>query len=269
MDKKIDILNQDWDILVILDACRYDLFGEVYKEFFNQGKLRKAISPATWTIEWFNKIFDGEYYDDIIYISSNVFLNSKKKMTHTSKGDTRSFFGKNHFFKVIDVWDWGWNKRTKTIHPRKINAGFIKYYLKYPKKRFILHYIQPHQPYLTLPKEEISNKQSKVKSSLLRQIGNSYLPEEINWKIKKILNISPSEIEKIYREKGWNGIKEIYKNEIRLVLNHVKILTDSISANFLITADHGERLGEHLFRNRHGGKRDKEVIEVPWFELKK
>ena len=273
-DKKIDILQEDWDILIVLDACRYDMFKEVYRDIFDEGQLKKAISPATWTIEWLNKVFREHYHDDITYVSSNVFINSKTSISHKSKGETRSFNGKQHFHKIIDVWDWGWDKKSGTVHPKNVNKGFINSYLRNPEKRFILHYTQPHQPFITVMKKEKNDipeqhKTNNRKFNFIISLIRKYLPEEVTWKIKKILGLPPSDIERIYHKNGWNGIKNVYKNEIRLVLEHVKMLTDSISANFLITADHGERLGEHLFRDRHGGKRDKVVIEVPWFKVYK
>ena len=270
--KEIDIIKEDWAFLFILDACRYDMFKEVYKEIFGMEEtLKKAISPATWTMEWLNKIFGEKYHDDIIYISGNVFVNSKRKMCYKENGK-RCFDAKRHFFKVVDVWNFGWSNNLNTVHPVEINKAFHKYYLKYPNKRFILHYVQPHQPFITIKKNEKDSfdKKKRKNSTPFRCVIRKYLPEEISWKIKKMLDFPVgSDVEKIYREKGWEGIKEIYKNEIRLVLNHVKMLTDSVTENFVITSDHGERLGEYLFNSRHGGRRDKEVIEVPWFEVRK
>lgn len=74
--------------------------------------------------------------------------------------------------------------------------------------------------------------------------------------------------EKIFRERGFDGLKEIYRNEIRFVLEYVKMLTDALDLKFVITSDHGERLGEHWWHTSHGpGPRHKEVIEVPWLEV--
>jgi len=59
------------------------------------------------------------------------------------------FDAKKHFYKVVDVWDFGWDERIGTVSPREINRAALKYYLKYPGKRFIIHYLQPHAPYLS------------------------------------------------------------------------------------------------------------------------
>jgi len=89
------------------------------------------------------------------------------------------------------------------------------------------------------------------------------------WKLKKFLDMPTEAVdEKAYRESGWDGVKEIYKNEIRFALKHIKNLTDYLNLKFVITSDHGERLGEHWWHMKHGpGPRHKEVIEIPYLEV--
>jgi hypothetical protein len=46
----------EWDILIILDACRYDYFERtVYK--YLKGHLRKVIGPDSHTLPWAKKTF--------------------------------------------------------------------------------------------------------------------------------------------------------------------------------------------------------------------
>ena len=107
------------EFLVILDACRYDYFKEVYREYFDNNNLKKAISPARSTPEWLDKTFDT-YYDDIIYISGNPWINS------IVIDKNLKFHAKKHFYKVVDVWNFGWDNNLGTIHPRKININFTR-----------------------------------------------------------------------------------------------------------------------------------------------
>ena len=67
-DKYIDLLNEPWDVLIILDACRFDYFKEIYKFFFPKSHLKLAITKSTSTMEWLNFTFGNQYYEDIIYI---------------------------------------------------------------------------------------------------------------------------------------------------------------------------------------------------------
>jgi len=70
---------------------------------------------------------------------------------------------------------------------------------------------------------------------------------------------------------GINGLKEAYKENLMLVLKYVAVLVDAITkmkptAKIMITADHGELLGEDgLFS--HGI--DHPLIRiVPWFRVR-
>ncbi len=59
MDQKEQVYRKDWDLLIILDACRYDYFKKYAYRFFEKRfncKLFKAISPASHTYEWARKV---------------------------------------------------------------------------------------------------------------------------------------------------------------------------------------------------------------------
>ena len=281
--KEISLVEEDWNFLAILDACRYDLFKKVYNEFFNTGTLKKAISPSTGTPEYLVKNYT-EDYDDIIYISSVPFCNSKQEIRFRADDGTLWYFdARKHFFKIIDAWDIGWSEKLGTVHPKMINRLFVKEYLNHPDKRFILHYLQPHNPYITMGGKSaygVSMEKTKAAKTHLSLIDNRQLSilkwylrkrifgDEIVWKIRKMLGKPPDSCETVaFYEGGRNAIKKVYMNEIKLVLEHVKMLIDSINGKWLITADHGERLGERHGWYGHIGPRDKWVTEVPFFYI--
>jgi len=143
--KPKDILKESWDFLIILDACRYDYFIKVYKKYLSKGNLKKAISPTTRTMTWLNRIFPG-FYNGIVYISANPYINSRAKIIG-QYGD--GYEAKKHFYKIIDAWDFGWNDSVGSIFPVEINKAFFNARKQYKDKRFILHYIQPHEPYIS------------------------------------------------------------------------------------------------------------------------
>jgi len=39
--KGVKVMDEDWDYLLVLDACRFNVFKKIYKEFFNSGNLYK------------------------------------------------------------------------------------------------------------------------------------------------------------------------------------------------------------------------------------
>jgi len=136
--KILKVMKEKWDYLIILDACRYDYFAKIYKDYFS-GKLEKGISLGHGTLEWLKKNFT-DYYHDIVYVSGNPYANSKIGV--------RGFDAKKHFYKVVDVWQFGWDEKLGTVPPEKINFAALEVIKRFPTKKFIIHYIQPHAPYI-------------------------------------------------------------------------------------------------------------------------
>ena len=270
--KKINIAEEDWDFLIVLDACRYDTFLEVYRDILGDvGELKKAISPASWTMEWLNKQFSGRY-DDVIYVSANPYINSGKEITHHGL----SYDGREHFSKVIDVWK-DWDEKLGTVPPVNVNKKFHTTYMKNPDKRFILHYLQPHRPYISLGGGESTLLEAKNKlegdekaddeKTFSKTVGGA-LTEIQAWNLKKLLKKEPSSTEEeFYRKHGKKGMKEIYKLEVELVLKYVKMLVESISGKWIITADHGERICSFWDHYSHNGRHDRAVTEVPYLVI--
>src|SRR4030042_6963515 len=63
--RAVRVMEQSWDYLIVLDACRYD----TYKEVVDQ-KANYVISGATATGDWMRWNF-AEKYRDVIYIAGN------------------------------------------------------------------------------------------------------------------------------------------------------------------------------------------------------
>jgi hypothetical protein len=61
------VMDTDWDVIIILDGCRYDLFKKVNSM---AGSLNSIISPASCTRKWLNKNFPKEYQDTVL-VSAN------------------------------------------------------------------------------------------------------------------------------------------------------------------------------------------------------
>jgi len=285
------VMEEDWDFLIVLDACRYDYFSEMYEEFFT-GKLEKRISPGCSTVEWLRRSFP-DYYPDVIYISGNPYINSKVAIA--------GFNAKKHFYKVVDVWDFGWDERIGTVPPREINRAVLRFYLKYPRKRFIIHYLQPHAPYLSAKYRLIGYYKSDPKDGSVLSGVASY--RKVDRRIESIINImgtllsklgvvesawelrdkmrlppiSPMDV--VRRKYGRSGLIEAYKENLRIVLNYVaKLCKRFPGKNIVITSDHGELLGEDgayehpngpidkIFNNLFP-KRKKILQEVPWLKV--
>ena len=264
--KQADLIhNTGWKFLVVLDACTYKPFNKLYP-------CKKTISPATWTLEWLNKMWP-DYYDDIVYISGNIYCLNQSITKHHRYGGRYSYEGSKHFFKVVEVCNKGWSKKYGTVLPIEINKAFSREYLRNPQKRFILHYMQPHRPYITLDgkekKKTVTQRMSKHmggKSGRHRLMG--YIPERFKWVIGDAIGKEQPPYAYVWMKEGYPGLRRVYSDEIKNVMDKVAMLTESIDGKWVITADHGERI-THPLLDGHGGRRDKDVIEVPWLEVGK
>jgi len=56
------INKQEWDFLIVLDACRYDYFAKMYQEFF-LGELKKVISSGIDTLSWLKHTFRKNFLE--------------------------------------------------------------------------------------------------------------------------------------------------------------------------------------------------------------
>jgi hypothetical protein len=272
--------GSNWRVLIILDACRYDYFKEFYKDYF-RGTLYKVLSSGSCTSEWCKKTFT-KYYEDVIYVSSNPYINSMQEIA--------GFPAKKFFSEIIDVWKFGWNKQLGTVHPGALTQISLNLFEKYPEKRFIIHYLQPHSPYLgalqspgypipILEKPIIMTGLSEEKD--YRSITVNKFSKLLEWsfrilrigninvnKIFEILRLPPRDpMDYFIREFGISLLKEAYKQNLILVFKSLLKLTSGLSGTVVISSDHGELLGEDNMIGHPDRYNHSLLLEIPWFEI--
>jgi hypothetical protein len=228
----INIFEFSWDYLIILDACRYDIFKYFFKKSNLPGKLSKEFSRGEHTISFLKENFK-ESHKDIVYISSNPYV---------------SKYSLNSFYKIIPVWKDCWDKKEKTVLPEQMLKVTKKTLGKYPSKRFIIHFMQPHYPYI---KFDIEKKSQKVSF--------------FNWYSANI-----------YQTIDIKQHKKAYINNLKIVLNVIKELIDYLSGRIFLTADHGEAFGEWIhplipikFYGHRLGVRIPATVEIPLVSINK
>lgn len=227
----------DWDNLIILDACRYDYFADEYPKFL-EGTLRKLRSPASWTYAWLTKMFD-EKYNDIRFYSSHPGVNSR------GVGRAMGYIGADHFSDIVDVWDFGWDGELGTVHPKTLTDVVLKD-LKSGKtgKKNIIWYVQPHAPWI-----------GKTKLAGFRKDWND---KAVLVDIKKKIasgEITQEEFERAYRD------------NLRLALEYVAELVPHLNGKTVVSADHGELLGEWGYYTHPSFFIHKNLRTVPWLEV--
>lgn len=291
MNRGIRVMEEDWDNLIILDACRYDNFSETYGKYL-PGKLSKVKSLGSHTFEWCMKNFQGRY-DDVVYVSASVFVNSREKVW--------GFNARDHFYKIIDVLNSSWDEELGTVHPKEVNKAVMISKDQYPDKRFIIHYMQPNAPYIGCDPPSrgyshpvVSGGQISVglqgsgqidgmkRTSVLRRrlasaldlVGKGVRTIErkgihvgnLDWKLRETLDLPPvSPLDAARREIGVSGLRKAYLENLKLVLKYASELSQNLSGTSVITSSHGELLGERGSFEHPFGFSDPLLLDVPWF----
>lgn len=248
--------GEDWNVLVILDACRYDSFEKCTTI---KGTLRKIHIPEiSCTIEWLMKTFTEKY--PYTYVSGSPVCTSKivTRPSHSEEGSD-GFLGSAHFTRVVDLWRTGWSRIYKTIYPRYL-TNCAKHYLH--KKKLILHYMQPHLPGIGETKLDfvywVPDKHggAKIKDSYYNHRGKDGM------------------VRKGVIERFDELFEQVYYENLEIVLEEMKRLLTFIPPEHkvVITSDHGEMLGEDDKFGHPGilnGYRHPKLNTIPWFEVKK
>lgn len=236
--KGTPIAEKDWDTLLILDACRFDLF--VAENDFS-GTLSKEISRGSTSIEFLTENFGSGTFHDIVYVSANPFI---------------SQLSEGNFHDIIPVYDQ-WDDDLQTVPPDAVTAAVRDAHEKYPDKRIIGHYMQPHYPFIGPKGQRIDHRgYSPDLDSELTETGSIWRQLQFG-----MLNATREEVLAAYRE------------NLRIVLENIEPLLDEITGKVVLTADHGNLIGERMWPipvrvyGHPGGSYAPGLIEVPWFEL--
>lgn len=225
----------DWNILIILDAMRYDYF-ERFNTLF--GTLTKVVTEESCTHDFLINNFPDNYYP-YVYITANAYI-SNLQVPATPNG----FIARNRFEEIIEVWKHEWNGNYGTVLPRSLTDIAEPYLIK---EKVILHYGQPHFPSIGKTSVPIYAWQP------ISQLAKGFIAT----------GISPASV-------SIETIKKAYEENVRIILKEVEYLVTLIDSTqkIVITSDHGEMLGEHGLRMHLCTYDDPILTHVPWFEVK-
>jgi hypothetical protein len=144
----------------------------------------------------------------------------------------------------------------KTIPPEAVVEAALEMNEKYPDKRIISHFMQPHAPYIGSTGEKLYK----------RYEFGMFNP---NLKDKEEFDIPDANIPRAVEDGPIQEqeLKQAYKENLQIVLENVEELIGELDGKSVITADHGEMLGERVLgkkRYGHGRFHTPELRKVPW-----
>ena len=267
-DNTVNVMSGDWDNLLILDACRYDIFEETNTI---DGDLDYIYSKGSHSQEFYEKTFEGKSYTDTIYVTANPYGAVIGKDVFAAI--ETSFSGQVHIDreqkKISEVkdetGDWVTKTHSENVHPRKINDLALELLEKHSEKRLVIHYMQPHSPYLGKRASELREQLYEDHNIIFtNDISNDYQPSEGEVVITELLNAA---------KEGYlstEEIREVYTENLEIVLQYIEDLLGELDGKTVVTSDHGELLGEKRagVRYRHPkGVYAEELRKVPWLTI--
>lgn len=224
------VMEKDWDTLLVLDACRLDLYRDVANPDCESIRSRGAATP-----EWTTENFEGRSFPDTVYVTANPYV---------------SIITDSEFHARYDLWNEAWDQEKGTIPPEYVADRAREVAAAHPNKRLIVHFMQPHQPF--------------VDSDLP---GSFWNVGESPWDALQEGTVDDS------------AILDAYADNLRVVYPVAKELGMELPGKSVITSDHGNMLGERVwpFPVREYGHRESiytpENVRVPWdvlpFETRK
>lgn len=234
----IDIFAQDWDTLIILDACRFDLFESVCNF---PGKLSAVESRGAATAEWLAGNCTDRKLWDVVYVTANPMLYRKQSEINVE------------FHDVLDIWNGdAWDDDVSTVPPDAVTERAIEAAETHPNKRLLIHFVQPHYPFLGSTTEF-----DKGHMDPDRQSGLTTWMQVMTGRVDAT------------RDELW----QLYEENLRQTLPAVEELVDTLDGKTVVSSDHGNMFGERAAPipirewGHPPGIYTDELVTVPWLEV--
>jgi hypothetical protein len=243
-----DHYEADWDNLVILDACRFDMFRALSNL---PGELERRRSKGSATPEWLYRHFADRDAHDTVYVTANPMYRATEWVGADLSGT---------FHDVIDL-STGPFVEDGTTMPYTVAAAATWAATAYPDKRLLVHFMQPHHPFVGEFAREHGLLDPELRLRQFVEEGETTIETDAweAWRRQvKRGDTTAAELRRAY----WDNLE--------LALPAVRDLVDSLSGLTVVSSDHGNMLGERAtpFRERVWGHpmyyQTPELTGVPW-----
>lgn len=255
-----NVFDRNWDVLVLLDACRVDALRAVSSEYDFIDDVSEIWSVGSTSKEWIERTFDEKYTEEIqktAYITANPYsrdlIGERSRLDYIATVDTwvesSSFAERLIHDRVVNSEDighieplWGSAEPGTGFHDCQKPDTITKYTIQAARchdyDRVIAHYMQPHHPYFSSSTE--LDELSHVEKNPFTALKSGRYDDDV-----------------------W----EAYLDNLRYALDWVEKLIENVDGKVVITSDHGELLGEQKMYFHMVGNLHPTLRKVPWVEV--
>jgi hypothetical protein len=254
-----NVYNRDWDVLILLDTCRVDALKAVADEYDFLNDIDSIQSAGGASGEWIARTFDERHLELIqntAYLTANAHARQiLDEQTQRDNPDKHLTYKTLRFYPTVAVDDLGkleplyqyepWGEDGDLGHekgmtpPRYVTERAISVGRQMDYDRMILHYFQPHSPW-------VANALSENRE--LKEYEDDW------WSY-------------LTRTGDVESVWDSYLSDLRYVLDDIELLLDNMDADTVaISADHGEAFGEYGVQGHEIGSLHPKIRTVPWVE---
>ena len=240
----IDYMTRDWDNLLILDACRADMFEESL-DINRFDEYESVHSIGSSSPDWMRETFVEKEFPDTVYVTANPWISkiAPDSFHHIENLWLRDYDVSQGELSGASVLEEAGLGDIPTIYPDMLSEAAREMKQEYPNKRLIVHYFQPHAPC-------VGNADGSKKDVIVDEMHPGDDLKDGN----------------ISREEVW----EAYIDNLKYAFHYANKLAKDIGGRSVFTADHGELFGEFLWPFPIRGYahpdrvRHPKLTEVPW-----
>lgn len=243
--------RDDWDVLVVMDACRVDQLQEMRQHYeCLPYEIDSVWSNASCSIDWINRNFNDrpEELEDTAYITANPFADHNDPDSR-SAGLTDSNLAHLELLYNEHWQDIG--NGIETVPPGPVTDHAIHAWRRRDElgfDRMVVHYMQPHEPFRSRP--EWGNGNHKLLKNLVSEgatAGSSVYP---------LLQSGDIGLDEFWR---------VYQDNLRWVMDDVtERLLGNVDGDVVLSADHGNGLGEFGSWHHPPAAMNPHIRKVPW-----
>lgn len=139
--KGVDVAEEDWDYLIILDACRFDMFRNHHT--LDCGHLDKKVSVGAHSGEFYDRNWNQDH-EDIVMVTANPHASGLQKGWY----DYEKFDGNEHFHDMKELYFEDNPRDEAKLSPEYVIEHALETVEEYPNKRIAVHIMSPHDPYI-------------------------------------------------------------------------------------------------------------------------
>jgi len=231
LDYGTNVFEREWDVLVVLDACRADLLQSVAAEGDLLGEVQTVRSVGSSSSEWLENTFEGHSETgQTVMITGNTW--------------TDRYLDADAFAALDEVWKYAWDDELGTVPARAVTDRAIAMSRECDPDRLVVHYMQPHHPFVADP---LTGDEGMARTSDHSSGANPWV----------LLRRGELTTERVW---------EAYEATLRGVLPEVETLVANVEGRVAVTADHGNLFGEWGLYGHPMQTPVPALLAVPWAE---